>query len=74
VFDAVKFLDEVPFYMAVGKKAEAYPYALDFYNQVKGPKQIREISEADHFELYWMPKHTEPIVEDISAFFKKHMN
>ena len=71
-FHYSRYLNQVPFYMAVGKEAEAYPSAKDFFSKVTGPKTLKEF-DTGHFELYWMPEYTAPIVEDIAGHFNEHL-
>ena len=71
-FHYTRHLSQVPFFMAVGKKAEAYPSAKDFFSKLTGPKKLKEF-DTGHFELYWMPKYTTPIVEGIAGHFNKYL-
>lgn len=71
-FHYTRYLNQVPFYMAVGKKAEAYPSAKNLFSKLEGPKTLEEF-DTGHFELYWMPKYTTPIAKGIAAHFNKYL-
>jgi len=73
VFNVTHLLDNGPFFMAYGTEAYTVDNNEEFFSIVKGPKEKFVVQGAGHFDLYWKPKHVDPIVQRIAAFFKKHM-
>ncbi len=73
IYNFAFMFDAVPVYMAYGTEAVSTPGAKRFYDMINGPKELKEIEGAGHFDLYWKPEHVDPISEGIETFFGKYM-
>jgi fermentation-respiration switch protein FrsA (DUF1100 family) len=65
-----------PFYMAYGTRGYAPRELQRFFDEVQTPKQDKmlRVLDATHFEMYWKPQFVEPIVDDVSAFFRRFID
>jgi hypothetical protein len=64
-----------PFYMAYGAKGYSTNELQRFFDEVRTPaaqKQLRVV-DGTHFEIYWQPRFVDPIVDDVSRFFRRYV-
>lgn len=67
------WFDAVPVFMAIGSNAVSKKGAIQFYDAINGPKDKLVLEGAGHFQIYWMPKYVDPVVDGTSDFLKKHI-
>lgn len=65
-----------PYYMAYGTRGYSTPELQRFFDEVRTPAEHKQLRVLDgtHFEIYWQPRFVDPIVDDVSAFFRKYVD
>jgi hypothetical protein len=73
-FDYISKYKNKPFFMAYADGGYSTKLLQKFYDDIcVKDKELFIAKNATHFDLYYKPEFVDPIVERITAFFKKHM-
>lgn len=73
-FDFTAKYKNKPFFMAYADGGYSPELLQKFYDDISvDDKELFIAKNATHFDLYDKPEYVDPIVERITAFFKKHM-
>ncbi|MBU7017473.1 MAG: alpha/beta hydrolase [Theionarchaea archaeon] len=74
-FDFTSRFRDKPFFMAYADGGYSTDLLQKFYNDISvDDKELFVAKNATHFDLYYKPEFIDPIVEKVTAFFKKHIN
>jgi fermentation-respiration switch protein FrsA (DUF1100 family) len=58
-----------------GRRGSTYSYEAGeaLFNRKNGEKDFFVVEGAGHYEMYWVPDYVDQAVEQLSAFFAKHL-
>ena len=72
-FDFIAKFKNKPFFMAYGEKGYSTDKLQEFFDAVpSSSKEIMECKSGGHFDLYYKPEYTDPIVNKATEFLDKN--